>query len=123
MDLIISIDAGIDMFDCVLPTRVARNGTLYTWQGKISIKRTEYREDSGPLDAECDCYTCKNYSRAYLRHLFLSGEILSARLNTIHNLHFYMTVMRKAREAIEQDSWEQYRDDCLTRFVRSDKQI
>ncbi|MBY0553558.1 tRNA guanosine(34) transglycosylase Tgt [bacterium] len=123
LDLIISIDAGIDMFDCVLPTRVARNGTLYTWQGKISIKRTEYREDSGPLDAECDCYTCKNYSRAYLRHLFLSGEILSARLNTIHNLHFYMTVMRKAREAIEQDRWEQYRDDCLTRFVRSDKQI
>jgi len=123
LDLIISIDAGIDMFDCVLPTRVARNGTLYTWQGKVSIKRLEYKEDSGPLDAECDCYTCINYSRAYLRHLFLSGEILSARLNTIHNLHFYMAVMKKAREAIEQDRWEAYRDDCLTRFVRSDKQI
>ena len=122
LDLIISIDAGVDMFDCVLPTRVARNGTLYTWQGKVSIKRQEYKEDSGPLDPECDCYTCKNYSRAYLRHLFLSGEILGSRLNTIHNLHFYMTVMRKAREALEQDRWEQYRDDCLTRFVRSDKQ-
>jgi queuine tRNA-ribosyltransferase len=123
LDLIISIDAGIDMFDCVLPTRVARNGTLYTWQGKISIKRSEYKEDSGPLDPECDCYTCKNYSRAYLRHLFLSGEILGSRLNTIHNLHFYMSLMKKAREAIEQDRWQEYRDDCLTRFVRSDKQI
>lgn len=122
LDLIISIDAGVDMFDCVLPTRVARNGTLYTWQGKVSIKRQEYKEDSGPLDPECDCYTCKNYSRAYLRHLFLSGEILGSRLNTIHNLHFYMTVMRKAREALEQDRWPEYRDDCLTRFVRSDKQ-
>ena len=123
LDLIISIDAGIDMFDCVLPTRVARNGTLYTWQGKISIKRLEYKEDSGPLDPECDCYTCKNYSRAYLRHLFLSGEILGSRLNTIHNLHFYMSLMTKAREAIEQNRWDLYRDDCLTRFVRSDKQI
>ena len=122
LDLIISIDAGVDMFDCVLPTRVARNGTLYTWQGKISIKRQEYKEDSGPLDPECDCYTCKNYSRAYLRHLFLSGEILGSRLNTIHNLHFYMTVMKKAREALEQNRWPEYRDDCLTRFVRSDKQ-
>ena len=121
LDLIISIDAGVDMFDCVLPTRVARNGTLYTWQGKISIKRQEYKEDPGPLDPECDCYTCKNYSRAYLRHLFLSGEILGARLNTIHNLHFYMTVMRKAREALEQGRWTEYRDFCLTRFVRSDK--
>ena len=121
LDLIISIDSGIDMFDCVLPTRVARNGTLYTWQGKISIKRNEYKEDPRPLDSECDCYTCKNYSRAYLRHLFLSGEILGGRLNTIHNLHFYMKVMERARQAIEQDRWEAYRDDCLTRFVRSDK--
>ena len=86
------------MFDCVMPTRVARNGTLFTWQGKVSIKRKEYREDGSPLDPECDCYTCKNYSKAYLRHLFLSGEILSARLNTIHNLHFYFTLMGDARE-------------------------
>ncbi len=123
LDLIISIDAGIDMFDCVLPTRMARNGAIYTWQGRISIKRAEYKEDSGPLDAECDCYTCKNYSRAYLRHLFLSDEILGSRLNTIHNLYFYMKLMKNAREAIEQDRWAEYRDNCLTRFVRSDKQI
>jgi queuine tRNA-ribosyltransferase len=122
LDLIISINAGVDMFDCVLPTRVARNGTLYTWSGKISIKRQQYQYDAGPLDPECDCYTCKNYSRAYLRHLFLSGEILSARLNTIHNLHFYMSVMAKARLALEENRWESYRDDCLTRFVRSDKE-
>jgi queuine tRNA-ribosyltransferase len=121
LDLIIAIDSGVDMFDCVLPTRVARNGTLYTWQGRKSIKRQEYKEDSGPLDPECDCYTCTNYSRAYLRHLFLSGEILGSRLNTIHNLHFYMKVMEKARKALEENRWEEYRDDCLTRFVRSDK--
>lgn len=121
LDLVLSVDAGVDMFDCVLPTRVARNGTLYTWSGKVSIKREMYKEDPSALDAECDCYTCKNYSKAYLRHLFLSGEILSARLNTIHNLHFYMTLMKKMRDAIENDTWETFRDDCLTRFVRSDK--
>jgi queuine tRNA-ribosyltransferase len=120
LDLIVSIDSGIDMFDCVMPTRVARNGTLYTWRGKVSIKRNEYREDPSPLDPECDCYTCKNYSKAYLRHLFLSGEILGSRLNTIHNLHFYMALMKKAREAISEGRWSQYRDFCLTRFVKKD---
>ncbi len=122
LDLIISIDAGIDMFDCVLPTRVARNGTLYTWQGKVSIKQEKYKEDPTALDLECDCYTCKNYSKAYLRHLFMSGEILSSRLNTIHNLYFYMALMAKAREAIEQERWDEFRDNCLTRFTRSDKE-
>lgn len=117
-DLILAVDAGIDMFDCVMPTRTARNGTIYTWQGKVSIKRTEYRNDPSPLDPECDCYTCKNYSKAYLRHLFLSGEILSARLNTIHNLHFYLHLMKKARQAILQGEWESFRDFCLTRFVK-----
>jgi queuine tRNA-ribosyltransferase len=120
LDLILSIDAGIDMFDCVMPTRVARNGTLYTWQGKVSIKRNEYKEDPSPLDPECDCYTCLNYSKAYLRHLFLSGEILGSRLNSIHNLHFYMKVMSRAREAIEQNTWAEYRDFCLSRFVKKD---
>lgn len=123
LDLIISIDAGIDMFDCVLPTRVARNGTLFTSQGKISIKRQQYREDDTPLDPECGCYTCKNYSKAYLRHLFLSGEILGSRLNTIHNIYFYMNLMKEAREALQGDRWVEFRDDCLTRFVRSDKDI
>ncbi len=115
-DLILSIDAGIDMFDCVMPTRVARNGTLYTWQGKINIKRAEYKLDSGPLDPECDCNVCTNYSRAYLRHLFASGEMLSARLNTYHNLYFYLKLMERAREAINNGTWDEYRDDCLKRF-------
>lgn len=119
-DLIISIDAGIDMFDCVMPTRVARNGTIFTWQGKVSIKRAEYKEDPSALDPECDCYTCKNYSKAYLRHMFLSGEILGSRLNTIHNIHFYMKVMEKARAAIADGTWESFRDDCLTRFAKRD---
>ncbi|MFP5518976.1 MAG: tRNA guanosine(34) transglycosylase Tgt [Bdellovibrionia bacterium] len=117
LDLIIAVDSGIDMFDCVMPTRVARNGTLYTWQGKISIKRSEYKEDPSPLDPECDCYTCRTYTKAYLRHLFLSGEILGSRLNTIHNIYFYMKLMERAREAIANGTWEEFRDDCYRRFL------
>ncbi|MDX9731597.1 MAG: tRNA-guanine transglycosylase, partial [Bdellovibrionales bacterium] len=80
------------------------------------INRLEYREDPSPLDPECDCYTCKHYSKAYLRHLILSDEILSARLNTIHNLHFFFALMRKAREAIKAGTWIEFRDDCYRRF-------
>lgn len=119
LDLIISIDSGIDMFDCVMPTRVARNGTLYTWQGKVSIKRSEYKEDPGPLDPECDCYCCKNYSRAYLRHLFLSGEILGSRLNTIHNIAFYMKLMERSREALENGTWDSFKEEMLRRFTKA----
>lgn len=117
LDLIIAVDSGIDMFDCVLPTRVARNGTIYTWNGKVSIKRVEFKEDPSPLDPECDCYTCLNYSKAYLRHLILSDEILAARLNTVHNLHFFFALMRKAREAICAGQWQSFRDDCYRRFT------
>jgi queuine tRNA-ribosyltransferase len=116
LDLIIAVDAGIDMFDCVMPTRVARNGTLYTSQGKISIKREQYKADPNPLDPECTCYTCKNYSKAYLRHMFLSGEILGSRLNTIHNLHFYLNLMTQSRKAIQNGTWGGFRDECLRRF-------
>lgn len=119
LDLVIAVDSGVDMFDCVMPTRVARNGTLFTWQGKLSLKRAEFKLDAGPLDPECDCYTCQNYSRAYLRHLFLSGEILGARLNTIHNLRFYMSLMEKIRKSIEDGTWPSFRDQCLTQFVRT----
>ena len=115
-DLILAIDSGIDMFDCVMPTRVARNGTMYTWGGKVSIKQAKYRTDPNPLDPECDCYTCTNYSKAYLRHLFNTGEILSARLNTIHNLYFYNKLMQRARTAIKEGSWDKYRDTCLKKF-------
>lgn len=118
LDLIIAIDSGMDMFDCVMPTRVARNGTLFTWKGKVSIKRAEYKEDFSSLDDECSCYTCRNYSKAYLRHLFLSGEILGARLNTIHNLHFYFELMTKSREAILESRWPEFKSFCLSRFLQ-----
>jgi queuine tRNA-ribosyltransferase len=119
LDLIIAIDSGVDMFDCVMPTRVARNGTLFTWQGRLSIKRQEFRNDPGPLDPECECPTCTGYSRAYLRHLFLSDEILGSRLNSIHNLAFYFELMRRARAAIVDGTWPEFRDDCITRFAKS----
>jgi queuine tRNA-ribosyltransferase len=118
VDLLIAVNAGVDMFDCVMPTRVARNGTLYTWRGKVSIKRNEFKDDPSPLDPECDCYTCKNYTKAYLRHLFLAGEILGSRLNTIHNLHFYMKLMERVRESIEKGTWEEFYNDCMTRFIK-----
>ena len=100
LDIVTGIAAGIDMFDCVLPTRNARNGTLYTSAGKINIKRREYAEDDGPLDPGCDCYTCRTFSRAYLRHLYVSKELLSFRLNSIHNLTYFLSVVRQARQAI-----------------------
>jgi queuine tRNA-ribosyltransferase len=99
-DIIHAVRAGFDMFDCVIPTRNARNGTLYTWQGKVNIKRAEFADDARPLDENCGCYACRNFSRAYLRHLYMAGEILSAQLNSLHNLYFYHRLMDKCREAI-----------------------
>ncbi len=109
MDIVAAVEAGFDMFDCVMPTRNARNGTLFTSEGRISIKRAEYRFDSRPLDRECGCYTCRNYSRAYLRHMFLSREILSMRLNTIHNLYFYLTFFKKMRDAISRGGFDGFK--------------
>jgi queuine tRNA-ribosyltransferase len=103
-----AVRAGFDLFDCVLPTRNARNGTLFTSQGKISIKRAEFANDPRPLDQACDCYCCRNFSRAYLRHLYMAGEILSSQLNSLHNLYFYHRLMESCREAIRQgrtDFW------------------
>jgi queuine tRNA-ribosyltransferase len=101
-DMIVAVMLGADFFDCVLPTRNARNGTLFTSSGKISIKQAQYAEDGRPVDETCPCYTCRHYSRAYLRHLFLSKEILSSRLNTIHNLYYYMVFLGKIRKAIQE---------------------
>ncbi|MFC1769839.1 tRNA guanosine(34) transglycosylase Tgt [Nitrospirota bacterium] len=108
-DIIAAVEAGFDMFDCVMPTRNARNGTLFTSEGRISIKRAEFREDEKPLDPECGCYTCRNYSRAYLRHLFMAREILSMRLNTIHNLHFYQDFMRSMRKSIAEGKFSEFK--------------
>ena len=99
-DIVEAVEAGIDMFDCVLPTRNARNGWLFTRHGNIKIRNAQYRNDARPLDATCDCTTCRNFTRAYLHHLQKVNEILGARLNTLHNLHFYQTLMRELRDAI-----------------------
>jgi queuine tRNA-ribosyltransferase len=107
-DLVHSVKAGIDMFDCVMPTRNARNGHLFTRFGDVKIKNARYKLDTGPLDPSCNCYTCQNFSRAYLHHLFRNGEILGGMLNTIHNLHFYQVIMAEMRAAIESgslDAW------------------
>jgi len=111
LDVLGAVSAGIDMFDCVMPTRNARNGTMFTSRGRISIKREEFRKDPGPLDPDCSCYTCRNHSRAYLRHLFMNREILSMRLNTMHNLHFYMDFFRKMREAIGNGAFMEFRKE------------
>ena len=99
-DIVFAVGQGIDMFDCVMPTRNARNGHLFTRHGDVKIKNARYRSDTGPLDPSCQCYGCRNFSRAYLHHLFRAGEILGSRLNTIHNLHFYLGMMRELRAAI-----------------------
>jgi queuine tRNA-ribosyltransferase len=108
-DLVESVARGIDMFDCVLPTRNARNGQLFTSEGRLNIKNARYAEDPRPPDASCGCYTCRTYSRAYLRHLFLVGEINAATLNTLHNLHFYLDTMHRIREAIVFGRFESFR--------------
>jgi queuine tRNA-ribosyltransferase len=112
-DLVEGVFHGIDMFDCVMPTRSARNGLLFTNGKKVVIKNARYREDGSPLDSECDCYTCKNYSRAYLRHLYVSGEILSMVLNTIHNLRHYLRLMERIREAIKEGQYPGFRNNYV----------
>jgi queuine tRNA-ribosyltransferase len=112
-DLINSIDKGVDMFDCVMPTRNARNGWLFTRYGDIKIKNAQYRDDLQPIDASCNCYTCKNFSRAYLHHLYKIGEMLGSRLNTIHNLFFYRQMMVEIREAIQKKSFQTYKAKFL----------
>jgi len=97
---------GYDLFDCVLPTRNARTGTLFTSGGKMSIKRSEFARDPRPVDESCDCYCCRHFSRAYLRHLYIAGEILAAQLQTLHNLYFYHRLMEKLRQAIREDKTE-----------------
>ncbi len=102
-DILYATLQGIDLFDCVLPTRNGRNGMLFTFRGKISIKQAQYAEDPRPVDESCRCYTCMHYSRAYLRHLYLANEILSSRLNTIHNIYYYMEWMKQIRNAIQEE--------------------
>ena len=110
-NLIEAIARGADLFDCVMPTRNARNGVLFTTFGKLSIKQNRYRDDDGPIDPECNCPVCRRFSRAYLRHLYQSNEILASVLNTWHNLYYYLQLMRRMREAIEAGAFGQFRDE------------
>ena len=118
-DLVEGVRAGIDMFDCVMPTRNARNGQLFTSQGKINIKNAKFADDPTPLDPECGCETCTQYSRAYLRHLFICGEVLSARLNTLHNLTYYLNLMTQMRKAILENRFD---DWVKTFYTKSSKE-
>jgi len=110
------IGRGMDMFDCVLPTRIARHGALMTSKGRVNIRKAEYKEDFTPLDDECDCYTCKNYTRAYLRHLYTSGESLGQRLLSIHNLRFLIKMVEGARIAIKEDRFNDYKNEIIEKF-------
>jgi queuine tRNA-ribosyltransferase len=112
-DIVEAVALGIDMFDCVMPTRNARNGHLFTRQGVVRIRNAEHANDTGPLDAGCECYTCRHYSRAYLRHLDRCAEILGARLNTVHNLHYYLDLMRRIRAAIDDGRFAAFHREFL----------
>jgi queuine tRNA-ribosyltransferase len=114
-DILQAVEKGIDFFDCVLPTRNARNGTLFTSTGKIVIKNKKYEEDRRPIDEDCSCYTCQNFSRAYLRHLYERQEISSSILNTLHNLHFYLDIFRKIRHSIQSNSFLQLKYSIMNK--------
>ncbi|MCY1029201.1 tRNA-ribosyltransferase family protein, partial [Mammaliicoccus sciuri] len=107
---------GIDMFDCVLPTRIARNGTCMTSQGRVVIKNAKYQQDLSPLDPECDCYTCRNYTKAYLRHLIKADETFGIRLTTYHNLYFLLKLMENIRQAIREDRLLDFKDEFFEQY-------
>jgi queuine tRNA-ribosyltransferase len=127
-DILDAVALGVDMFDCVLPTRNARNGSLFTKKGPLVIKNACHADDDRPIEEGCGCYTCARFSRAYLRHLFMSGELLAYRLNTIHNLHYYMDFMREIRDSIREERFPEYRADFNIKFTEqrsrnSDKKL
>ncbi len=120
-DILESVERGMDMFDCVIPTRYARSATLFTSHGKIRLTHRRYRRDFFPVDPACDCYCCRNFSRAYIHHLFNANEILSAILSAIHNVHFYLKMMEQARSAIEQGCFRDFKADFLGRYLGKNK--
>jgi queuine tRNA-ribosyltransferase len=113
-DILDGIEHGIDMFDCVIPTRNGRNGCAFTAQGKVKIHNSCYRVDEGPLDENCDCYTCKNFSRAYIRHLFVANEILGLSLVSLHNIYYFEEIMRKARQSIMEGNFKAFKSQFLS---------
>ncbi len=116
-----AIEKGIDMFDCVMPTRNARNAYLFTSNGILSMRNAKYKNDFNPIDSQCNCYTCKNYSRAYLRHLYIAKEILALELSSIHNLHFYLEIIKVARERIKQGNFTEWKKEIITRITINNK--
>ena len=116
VDLFEGVERGIDMFDCVLPTRIARHANAFTDSGKINLRNLKFKEDFTPIDDECDCYTCKHYTKAYLRHLFVAGEGLGGRLLSIHNIRFLIRIMENIREAIKEDRFEEYKEEFLKEY-------
>lgn len=118
-DILEAVGGGVDLFDCVIPTRYGRNGTAFTSKGKITIRNAPYISDSSPLDKACVCYTCKSVSRSYLRHLFNCDEILGLRLVSLHNVHFYLELMRKIREEISKNRFIEFKKEFLTRYNNS----
>jgi len=115
-DIVEAVSRGVDMFDCVVPTRYGRNGTAFTSAGKITIRNAPYADALGPLDERCGCYTCRNFSRAYLRHLFNAEEMLGPRLVSLHNIYFYLELMRNTREAISQDKFQEFKKEFLNAY-------
>jgi queuine tRNA-ribosyltransferase len=120
-DILAGVAAGVDMFDCVLPTRMARTGTVLTRDGRLVVKNSEFAEDAGPIDTECGCPVCARHSRAYLRHLFQAREILASTLATIHNLHFYQELMSGIRTAIREGGFSAYAAEMSGRWLAGEK--
>jgi len=120
-DILESVERGLDMFDCVIPTRYARSATLFTRRGKIRLTNRNYRRDFYPIDTSCSCYACQNFTRAYIHHLFAANEVLSAVLSAIHNIHFYMTMMEEIRFAIKNDRFLEYKKEFLNAYMEGDK--
>ncbi len=116
VDLLEAVERGVDMFDCVMPTRNARNGCLFTFRGKVLIKQSRYKDDPSPIDENCRCEVCRNYSRAYLRHLYQANEILSSRLNSYHNLHFFKELLNEARLAILENRYAAFKREFISAY-------
>ena len=117
-NIIEAVARGVDMFDCVLPARNARHGKLYTWEGALNIKNEKYKNDDQPIDPKCNCPVCRSFSRAYLRHLFVAGEMLAMRLAVMHNLHFYNELMVQIRLALDEDRFEEFRKEYSEKLAR-----
>lgn len=118
LDLVEGVERGVDLFDCVLPTRIARHGNAFTKDGKINIKNAKYKEDFTPIDQECDCYACKNYTKAYIRHLITASETFGQRLLSIHNIRFLTKMMEDMRKAIQEDKFEEYKKTFIERYKK-----